>query len=189
MGVSKVFTPQVTNWRWYADNRADPIEGDSLAAESTAPVLANLTDKLRLRLQINCAGARSTNLFLYTVEYSTDQYNWYSLDSANSDFNWADGQDTDGDIVTDLLLTNSAEKNECVESAYSYVQDMEAFDKWEFDLCIVPDAAEAAAGTTYYFRFYFYEDNDGSVYSELSQPSLVTPSAGIQVLRRRREGY
>lgn len=178
----------IYDFRFYGDIREDPIESDALAGENVAPTLESWAKLLRLRINLNTLVGFSTNLKLLSMEYSVNQSDWLTV-TPGAAFEFADGKGQHGNQVADLLLSGATNKNEHIESVVASVIDTAQFEQHEFDICIKP-TINAVPSTKYYFRFYWEEDNDGTIYSVAfgTVPSLTTPPAlNIPALRRRRE--
>ena len=143
------FTPNQRNWRWFADDGAEPTS--ALANENTAPTLANNTSKSRLRINLAEVGGGTAADVTISIQYSTDNTNWYSMGSGNH-WNYADGQATQGNTLSGLKLTDTNTKGQYVEAnggaaTYDYAASTEV----EWDICLQP-AAGILSSQLYYFR-------------------------------------
>jgi hypothetical protein len=96
----KTFTPEQGNWKWYADNAAEPTT--QLEDENTQPTLANNDDIIRLRLAFVETGGVGYNNGYYKIQHSQNDSDWTDLGAA-AHFNYANGQATEEDLVTGNL--------------------------------------------------------------------------------------
>ena len=148
MGGGGSFIPWQDHWRWFSDDNAEPVVGDALAAEDTEPTLANNDDNIRLRVRIDEKGGKSGNNQPLTLEYNRGA-GWVALGSAN-EWDYADGQATEGNNVTTLLLTGTNDNGEYHESGTNqdtYTSNSEM----EVDVCVVPTGT-VQGSTRYEFR-------------------------------------
>jgi hypothetical protein len=88
------FIPNTYAFRWFADNRPEPIAADGLANTDVAPTLATNDNILRLRAMIYNSGTTGSTAVL-TAQYSTDGSTFVAMGSSNH-WNYANGQAVDG---------------------------------------------------------------------------------------------
>jgi hypothetical protein len=146
-----VFTPEQRNWQFYDDATPDTSK-TQLANENTKPNLENDTDIIRMRFCIAETGGKLGNNVIPSLQYDTDS-GFPSPQSFGSSQHWdyADGADTEGNMVDTLLLSDTDTANEYLESASQKVTVPANAAGEEFDFAIVP-TANVSGDTTYYFR-------------------------------------
>jgi hypothetical protein len=143
------FTPQTENWRFFSNSNAEPVGGDALEAENTAPTVA-AGDVMRLRWQIHETGNANGLNQTFSFEYLYNS-TWYAMSGGSAHFLPYDGLGTEGSVVTTLLLTSSTEKGEYCESNTN-VDSVGKNDYHEFDLCFASIPGNVVAGYNYEFR-------------------------------------
>ncbi len=165
-----------TYWRWYADTAPEPVT--PLAGENITPTLANNTDIIRLRCEIvNANSPMSDSLKL---QYSVDGSNFVDL-GASGDWNYANGQGTNGDTIAGLTLT-------LADTAGYYHEDGIGFEVFangshvEFDFAIAP-TVNIKTDKLYYFRIWatgVVFGYDTAVFG-LSHPKVLTAGGGAGI--------
>jgi hypothetical protein len=147
MGGS-VYTPRQKNWKFFADDGAEPTS--QLAAENVKPTLAD-SNIIRLRVCIAETGGKADNAVVIALQYDTDA-GFPSPQSFGAAQHWdyANGQATEGNTVTGLKLSDTATANEYCESGINSVA-IGASSTNELDIAIQP-TANVSGETTYYFR-------------------------------------
>jgi len=139
------FTPKQQNWRWYANNAAEP--STALADENAAPVVLVGTAIIRLRLTIAETGGTAGSGAV-TLQYSLDGTNFTTLGSAVQ-WNYANGAATEGNTVTGFLTTDA-------DTYGLYHENGTRSESWtlstsrELDFAIVPVALPLTLGTVYF---------------------------------------
>ncbi len=173
------YTPKSRNWKWY-DDETNETPTTALAGENIAPVNLKLGDIAKLRITASDTRGHSGVNQKFRLQYSTfsDFSSGVGFVTATSSCTtawcYANGVDTDGSLITALLLTDSAAfgtHNEAPTTTATI--DPLANTAYEFEYTITH--AGAAANTTYFFRLY---DVNNSVPVPIdtgkSYPSLST---------------
>lgn len=144
------FTPEQQSWQFYDDDGAEPT--NAKAGEDTMPTLSSTTEKCRLRICIiETGGDSGSNNIAIDLEYSLNDADWVAFGAANH-WDYADGEATEGNIVTGLKIGDSDTQGEYSESAGgSGTFDFGAGTATEFDICIL-QTGNATSATKYYFR-------------------------------------
>ena len=174
-GGGGTYTPKQQNWRWYADDGAEPTA--ALANENTRPTLDN-ENIIRLRVCIAETGGKADSSVTISVEYSTDDSTFIAFGAANH-WNYANGQATEGNLVTTNKLTDATTKNEYCESGTNVV-GIAASTTNELDIAIQPVAGNYSSNTTYYFRVL----GDGTVIplnTGETHPQVLTPAVAYSL--------
>ena len=139
------FTPKQQNWRWYANNAAEP--STALADENTAPVVLTSTAIIRLRFTIAETGGTAGSGAV-TLEYSFDDTTWYAFGAA-AQWNYANGAAAEGGTTTGFLTTDA-------DTHGLYHENATRSETWaiaaarELDFAIVPIAGILTLGTVYF---------------------------------------
>ena len=141
----KTFTPRQQNWKWFADDAAEPTS--QLANENVAPTLAS-SNIIRLRVTIAEVGG-ATGSGAVSVEYSTDDTNFTAFGAGNH-WNYANGQATAGNTTT-TFKTSDATTNGLYHESGTLSETWAASAIRELDFA-VQQTAGASPGTLYYFR-------------------------------------
>lgn len=159
------------NWKWFPNDNPEPIA--ALAAENIAPVLADNSSILRLRITIHNSGADLTTAM--GLEYSSDGSNWEAF-GPSAEWNYANGLAVEGATVGSNKLSDSDQRRRYHESS-TYSQDSfkGGAKNNEFDFSITPTAT-VLPGTTYYFR---YLSASTPIDPVASYPTLATYSSVI----------
>jgi hypothetical protein len=146
--MGATFTPYTRNWKWYANNAAEP--STQLANENTKPTL---TDDSIVRLRVNVCeegGANGTNS-AWSLQYDTTSSFTSPQDlGAAQHWNYADGAATEGSTISGFLLSDTNFLGLYYESG-TYSNLLGKDDDEESDFAIQP-TANVSAETTYYFR-------------------------------------
>jgi len=142
------FTPVARNWRFYKDDGAEPTA--DYAAENTTFTLPRNDRKARLRITIADTGGKAGNGLAVTLQYSYDDSTFYNF-GPSADWNYADGQATDGNVLTGLKLTDSSAAGEYIETASNAVS-FAASTATELDICIAGVSGIVNPSDVYYFR-------------------------------------
>jgi len=147
-----VFTPRTRNWRWMADNAAEPTV--ALANENVQPTLADSTSKIRLRVCLAELNQKADTAVTITVRYSVNSdMSSPQTPGAAAHWNYADGLGTEGSATTTYLLTDTTTHSEYCESATNIIS-VAINSANEIDICLVPVTANVTADTVYYFQVY-----------------------------------
>jgi hypothetical protein len=164
------FTAKQYNWRFYEDDGAEPT--NPLANENATPTLLN-SNKIRLRVQPVETGRQTDGRNLWIeFQYSTDDANW-NAPGAGAEWNYADGQATEGNTIAGFKLSLSNLAAQYVESEWTAgTFTHTAGKKAEWDICLVPTAT-VQPGIKYYFQLYYY---NGWVNPILLGPGQTHPS-------------
>lgn len=176
--MAKTFTLNQKNWRWYADDGAEPTA--ALANENTAYTLSDNTTKRRLRVNLAEVGGGTANNVSFSVQYSKDESSWSSMAAGNA-WNYADGAATQGNTLAGLKLSDTSTAGQYVEAdggAATY--DYSASTNVEWDVCLVPGSG-VESSTLYYFRFLINsaEVALGSGETHPQATSAVVVSSGL----------
>lgn len=142
------FTPNLYDWRWYQDDAANPVTPYANLNTTYSGTDASTTI-FRLRWNVRDSGRKSANNIATSFQYSTDQTNWNTIGTTAA-WNFANGQGTNGTILSTNLLASSTASAEYCETAGNS-QTFAASAITETDLAISP-ALSWSSGTTYYFR-------------------------------------
>lgn len=117
-GGGGVYTPRISNWRWYTDAATD-AGMTALAAENVTPTLSGAQTMggiLRLRVQLAEIGGVGGTPSGLTVEYGVDGSNWTEVPPQtgsgvsnwqNRHVRWANGARTDAAALDGTILTGS----------------------------------------------------------------------------------
>ncbi len=145
-----VYTPKQQNWKWFQNDSAE--SPTQLANENIKPTLPDNTSIIRLRVCIAETGGKADTNVAIAVQYDTDAGfpSPQSFGAAPQHWNYANGLGTEGNVVANLLLTDTAVKNEFCESGANVVA-IGASTTNELDIAVVPTAS-VSGSTTYYFR-------------------------------------
>lgn len=169
--------PFQENWIWYADDAAEPTT--SLAAENTAPTLADNTSIIRLRMSVKDSDGQSSAA--WTLKYSTDNSNFTAFGSGNA-WNYANGQGTNGNATTTFKTSDGTEHGNYHEDG-SGSEAITATKFKEVDFAIQPTAT-VATSTLYFFQVLI----GGTVIATdtgKSHPQVTTAApAGQPAIRR-----
>lgn len=165
-------TPTYTQgnaWRFYAD--ASP-PSSPLADENAKPVLAN-NNIIRLRMQVT-ESAGTSGSGLWDIEYREGTGGTWTNMSAAGHFQMANGADTEGGTVSNLLSTSNF-AGQFIESL-TYSSSVQKSKINEFDLAIQPVAGNYTPSTDYYFRVI--QIGSDAVGAPATYPVVTTPAAG-----------
>lgn len=155
-------------WRFYADASPPSV---TLGNENGTGSLVNNTNIIRLRISIAETGGTSGS-GAWLVQVSTDESSWTDL-GASAAFNWANGADSEGNVVS-TSLSDANFAGVFIESG-TYSSSVQKSKVSEFDLAIAP-TANIVADTTYYFQVVTIGSD--SVAAGASHPSVLSASAG-----------
>lgn len=156
------YTPQMNNWRWYADEEDEAVD-TYYANENTAAPQAEMGQNTRVKLRINLTetGGAGENDSRKVLRYSTDQSNWVdvgAIGSSTAVFRYYNGGGADNDtlslgstVLSDSDPTSRGIHNES-DSAGPSKSDHPASTIVEFEYCIEGRAMVAA--DRYYFSLY-----------------------------------
>ncbi|OGB74400.1 hypothetical protein A2V68_01660 [candidate division Kazan bacterium RBG_13_50_9] len=187
--TAPVYSPEMNNWRWYADE-ADETPGTAYANENTAPPQVEMGSRIPLKLRINItntAGAAeddSRKVLQYGL--TTDQAGAWMNVGEPTDTLWlfryttdisggADNDTLSSKVLSDSDATYRGIHNESNGNSPSN-SDHPADKTVEFEYAI--ENYKAPANITYYFQLY---DQILGTYIPLASgkdlPSLTTAAA------------
>jgi hypothetical protein len=161
------YTPEINNWRWYADEAdASPDEADAYAAENTAPPQIENGKSIPYKLRVNLtetggiAENDSRKVLKYTISLN-EPIIWVPVGSiADGTRQWRfyDGGGTDGDkipskVLSDSHATNLGTHNEASSTGQTN-SDHPASTTVEWEFCIEHYSVLNDTDTTYYFGLY-----------------------------------
>ena len=173
------YTPETRNWRFYDDeNNETPTM--PLANQNVAPVNIKFGDIQKLRITVADTRLHNGVNQKFRLQYSTysdfSQQVYFVTATSTCTNLWcyANGVDLDDDVISSLLLTDSAfagRHNEAPTTTSTL--DPSANNAFEFEYTIVH--AGASANTTYFFRLYDVNNGIPVVLDAgASYPSLTT---------------
>jgi hypothetical protein len=163
------------DWQWWEDDAAEPTS--SHAAVDTSFTMSNNNLILRLRINIAETNGGSSNNVTMKFEYSTNESDWYTPGASN-DWDYANGQATEGDTVSGLKLSPDTDTNgQYVESSGGAGNfDYGANEDVEWDFAITPGSG-VSGSTLYYFRILL-DDTEVTLASGDIHPRVTTAAAG-----------
>ena len=144
--MGKVFTPKQRNWKWFANNAAEPTT--QLANEITKPTLAD-SAIIRLRLTIAETGD-IIGIGALSLQYSPVNETSWAAFGAGQHWNYANGAATEGNTIAGNLVSDASALGLYHESG-TYTASWAKSAVMESDIAIQP-TANVTANTTYYFR-------------------------------------
>jgi hypothetical protein len=170
------FVPKQQNWRWYANDAAEPTT--ALANENTQAIINGITTtRLRFSIAETWGGTGSGAV---TLEYSTDDTNWSAF-GASSSWNYANGAATEGNTVTSFKTTDGTTYGLYHENA-TRSESWAASAIRELDFAIVKTSYFVTG--TYYFRVKI-AGNEVALNTGETHPTLIAnpPSAGLNLAK------
>lgn len=166
---------QQSNWKWFQNDAAEPVT--ALANENTKPTLVNF-NIIRCRIRIDCSGTSGSASFVVSMEYSTDNTNWYEFGYSPVAWDYADGLATEGVPTTTYKLTGTNAHKAYFESD-SYPETFAVGNIAEIDFTIKP-TGNIGNLKTYYFRLLL-NGNPMDLVSGKTHPQIL---AGMAADRR-----
>jgi len=182
------FTPVSQNWQWFTDI-GNETPTASLANENAAPSGVYNGTNLKLRLSIADVGSTSASGVKFKLQYSTQSDFSSNVQDvteigsciASDAWCYADGVDTDGDVIQSTVLTDPdpcvagvgdgcGTHNESGTSVSSHTQNASSTSEYEFTIT----QNNAAIDTVYFFRAFYVgggtgvPPNSGKTYPSLS---------------------
>lgn len=183
------YSPQLNNWRWYADeDNATP--STAYAAENTAPPQEEIGKSIPLKLRVNLTetAAEAENDNRKKLRFSTSTSGPWAAVGEIGDvtlaawvyYNCPGGADN-GTLASVVLSDSSSSSkgihNESNSNSPSN-SDHPASTTVEFEYCIENSTASpASTGTTYYFSLYDQTVGQIPLATGKSYPSLTTATA------------
>lgn len=145
---AKTFTPDQRNWKWYANNAAEP--STQLANENVKPTLAD-SAIIRLRVTLGETGDANGPNEAWSLQYDTNS-GFSSPQSLGPSQHWdyANGAATEGDTITGHLTSDGTTLGLYFESG-TFTNILSKSTLEESDFAIQPTGSVSAV-TTYYFR-------------------------------------
>jgi hypothetical protein len=186
---SESFTPKTKNWRWYDDESSETPTAD-LEDENVAPINIENENEIKLRIAVSETAGHGVTDKKFRLQYST--VSDFSADihdvveigdcTALSVWCYANGVDTDGDIVSTRLLTDTdactgsvgngcGTHNESGIGTNPFTHQPSAIVEYEFTL----QSSGSPPSQIYFFRLYD-PGGDVGVPADTGEtyPSLVT---------------
>lgn len=178
------FTLKQQNWRWMANNAAEPTT--PLADENTSYACTTAAYGTIWRLRVTIAETGGTGGSITPqLQYSFDEVAWNLIGDQGGtvDFNWANGAGTSNSLVTSFLTTDATAYGECHENRLN-AESWTANQIRELDCAIISKTSGTLPLGTIYFRMV---NNTGTVEVPLNSgethPSITITLAneGINV--------
>ena len=177
------------NWRWY-DDANNETPSDDLAAENVSPTNIDNSNPIKLRITLKDISANPSYDVKLSLQYSTssdfdDGGNAVvEIGSCTGSSVWcyANGVDTDNDVITAGLLTDSdscvasvgdgcGTHNETGTTSSSFIQSANAATEYEFTI----QQSGGVPNTVYFFRAVDIASGDAiPLSSGETYPSLST---------------
>lgn len=176
------FNPKSRHWRWYDDETSEtPVQ--PLATENVAPADIELGNMIKLRLSMReIGGDLGKNIkfklqFSEFSDFSQGVFDVIEIGSCGEFSSWCygNGVDSDGALVSTLVLSDSAVKgthNESGSATSTFNHSANAITEYEFTI----KSQNPTANTIYFFRAFDVNRN---------KPVLLEPNKAFPSLSTR----
>lgn len=180
------FNPKSRHWRWYDDETSE-TPTQSLAAENVAPADIELGNLIKLRLSVREIGGDSAQNIKFKLQFSefsdfsqgvSDVVEIGNCDEFSS-WCYGNGVDSDGALVSTLVLSDSAVKgthNEFGSTTSTFNHPANGVTEYEFTV----KSQNPTANTIYFFRAFDVNRNKPVLLEpNKAFPSLTTRGAAL----------